>query len=173
MTPPPSVCYTEHSKKRPEISPRPLCGGTRRLRLCFRVSIERSPSCLWPAAGRFSGARTCPGSTSRPPRAPRLWLVSPSLASLRKPGGSAAATAAAGPPLAPCRTKRYNSAASESSFPSRLTDPEMQSMVVETVPHLRTSASTSATEPRLSLPTDVERFTDDDELPGDNVLPGF
>jgi hypothetical protein len=49
----------------------------------------------------------------------------------------------------------------------------MQSMAVETVPHLRTSASTRATEPRLSLPTDVERFTDDDELPGDNVLPGF
>ena len=124
-------------------------------------------------------------------RAPRLWPVSPSSGSLRKPGGSTAAAAAAGPPLAPCRTKRYNSTASESSFPSRLTDPEMRSMVVETVPHLRTSASTRATEPRLSLPTDVERFIDEDEpspfkvaipmarchsdgpLPGDNVLPGF
>jgi hypothetical protein len=46
-------------------------------------------------------------------------------------------------------------------------------MMVETVPHLRTSASTRATEPRLSLSTDVERFTDEDELPGDKVLPGF
>ena len=63
-------------KKRPRIAPRPLCGGTRRLRLRFRVSIERSPSCLWPFPGRLSGARTCPESTFRPPLASYLWPVS-------------------------------------------------------------------------------------------------